>query len=110
MRDQFHALITVDETISIEKAMQFIKGGFAFDAGRKLQLRNIWQPGFSEARITDAESFRRARNYIHENPVRAHIVAAAEDYAYSSANARWKMDPVPQGLKPGPAGTGMRHA
>ena len=100
MRDHFHALITVDESISIEKAVQFIKGGFAFRAGRELQMRDVWQRGFSEVRITDENLFLRARDYIHHNPVRAHMVALAQDWDYSSANERWSMDPMPQGLKP----------
>src|SRR5205807_6704636 len=34
MPDHFHMLITVGHEISIERAVQFIKGGFAFRAGR----------------------------------------------------------------------------
>ena len=35
MPDHFHVLITVGESISIERAVQFIKGGFAFRAGKE---------------------------------------------------------------------------
>ena len=51
MPDHFHLLITVGSEITIERAMQFIKGGFAFRAGRELGIKSpIWQKGFSEIR------------------------------------------------------------
>jgi putative transposase len=34
MPDHFHLLLTVDSGMTIEKAVQFVKGGFAFRAGR----------------------------------------------------------------------------
>jgi putative transposase len=36
MPDHFHVLITVDAETTVEKAVQLIKGGFAFRAGREL--------------------------------------------------------------------------
>lgn len=42
----------------------------------------------------------RFKNYIHQNPVRAKLVEKAEEYAYSSANPKFKLDDVPQRLKP----------
>jgi putative transposase len=35
MPDHFHVLITVGAEMTVEKAVQFIKGGFAFRAGRR---------------------------------------------------------------------------
>lgn len=50
MPDHFHVLLTVGSEMTIEKAVQFIKGGFAFRAGRNLGFRApVWQRGFSEA-------------------------------------------------------------
>jgi putative transposase len=34
MPDHFHILMTLGREISIERAVQFIKGGFAFRAGK----------------------------------------------------------------------------
>jgi len=39
MTDHFHVLITVEGEMTIERAVQFIKGGFAFRAGKELGLR-----------------------------------------------------------------------
>ncbi|HEV8522980.1 MAG TPA: transposase [Terriglobales bacterium] len=101
MPDHFHTLITVGAELSIERAVQFIKGGFAYRAGKELNMRSpVWQKGFSEVRILDAESYGRHREYIHENPVVRHLAVRAEDYPYSSANGTFEVDPPPQGLEP----------
>jgi putative transposase len=39
MPDHFHILLTVDSNSTIERAVQFIKGGFAFRAGKELGMR-----------------------------------------------------------------------
>jgi putative transposase len=98
MPDHFHALITPAPEISLEKAVQFIKGGFSFRLKSKLP---VWQPSFTNHRIRDVEDFERHRDYIRMNPVRADVAAKVEDYAYSSANGRFALDPMPLGLKPG---------
>jgi putative transposase len=40
MPDHFHVLITVGAEMTVEKAVQLIKGGFAFRAGRGAYLRS----------------------------------------------------------------------
>jgi REP element-mobilizing transposase RayT len=46
MPDHFHALLTIEDGLTIERAVQFIKGGFAFRAGRELGFRApVWQKG-----------------------------------------------------------------
>jgi putative transposase len=100
MPDHFHALVTVGPGITIERAVQFIKGAFAFRAGRAFGWHApIWQKGFSEVRVLDAEAFLNFRKYIWGNPVRARLVQRVEDYEFSSASAREKLDLPPQRLK-----------
>jgi len=101
MPDHFHALLTVECDLTIERAVQFIKGGFAFRAGRELGFRApVWQKGFSEVRILDLEAFLRTAEYIRNNPVAKHLVGEAAQYLYSSAQAGLELDPPPLGLKP----------
>jgi putative transposase len=101
MPDHFHLLLTVGSDMTIERAVQFVKGGFAFRAGRELGMTApVWQKGFSEIRILDAEAFARKREYIRNNPVARHLVADAGEYLYSSARAGFELDLPPQGLKP----------
>jgi putative transposase len=86
--------------MTIERAVQFIKGGFSFRAGKELGMRSpIWQKGFSEVRIADSEGFLQVRTYIRSNPVARHLVADAADYPYSSAYPGFELDPIPQALQ-----------
>jgi putative transposase len=65
MPDHFHVLITVGHEITIERAVQFIKGGFAFRAGKQVGFRPpVWQRGFSEVRMYDSEHLSRVQEYI----------------------------------------------
>ena len=103
MPDHFHLLLTVECESTIERAVQFVKGGFAFRAGRELGFRApVWQKGFSEVRIYDTNTFARVAEYIRNNPVIRHLVHEASEFHYSSAHPGFQLDPAPQGLKPAP--------
>jgi putative transposase len=95
MPDHIHLLLTPAETISLEKAMQYIKGGFSFRLKSKL---GVWQPSFYLRRIEDSRDYEAHLRYIHENPVRAGLCAKPEDYLYSSACKRIDIDPAPYHL------------
>ena len=101
MPDHFHILIMIAQEISIERAVQFIKGGFAFRAGTELGFRSpVWQRGFSEVRIHDADAFAGVREYIAQNPVKRRLSETPTEYDYSSARAGFELDEIPQRLKP----------
>jgi len=96
MRDHVHLILTPAPQISLEKAMQFIKGGFSFRA-KKEQLFNgeIWQKGYNETRIKDAGEYAQHVEYVWMNPVKAGLVERPEEYLYSSARLRDEVDPAP---------------
>ena len=101
MRDHLHAILTPASEISVEKAMQFIKGGFSYRAKRELRFNSeIWQPGFTQHRIKDSDDYHRDVEYIWNNPVKAGLVLAPEEFPYSSARLRDRVDPAPQWVKP----------
>ncbi len=84
--------------MSIEKAMQLIKGNFSFRARAELGCQGeIWQRGFSDVRIKDEESFRAHQLYIYDNPVKAGLASAPEEYAHGSLYLRRSKA---QGLSP----------
>ncbi len=86
MPNHVHVLITIPGDMSVEKAMQLIKGGFSFRANRELGFcGEVWQRGFSDVRIKDEESFVEHQNYIKNNPVKAGLVSRPGEYAYGSA-------------------------
>jgi REP-associated tyrosine transposase len=99
MPDHIHVILT--PKASLEKAVQFLKGGFSYRARKELGSNlEVWQKGFSDHRIRDASDYRIHQIYVRQNPVRKHLCERAEDYPYSSAGGRFELDPVPQGLKP----------
>jgi REP-associated tyrosine transposase len=101
MPDHFHLLLTPAPEVSLEKALQLVKGGFSFRVKRELGSNTeIWQAGFTEHRVHDSQDFQRHAAYIRDNPVRAHFADTASAYPYSSAARGAHTDPEPPGLKP----------
>jgi putative transposase len=91
MPEHFHVLITPGADVSLEKAVQFIKGGFSFRLKRK---GDVWMRSFNESQILTEEAFVACVRYIEENPVRKRLVFKPEEFAYSSAG-RGFLDPMP---------------
>jgi len=101
MPDHIHVLIT--PLTNLEKAVQFIKGGFSYRAKKELSSNlEVWQKGFSDHRIRDARDYAEHILYIRQNPVRAGLCEIEEEFPYSSAQDGFELDPAPQGLKPDP--------
>lgn len=100
MRDHIHVLLTLTDEISVEKAAQYIKGGFSFRAKKELgYLGEIWQLGFSEDRVSTAEQFIATRKYIHMNPVRKGMCSEPESFPYSSASGKFLVSGLPEHLR-----------
>ena len=95
MPDHLHLLLTVRDGMTVEKAMQLVKGRFSFRMGRELGLKGeVWQRGFSEVQVLGSRSFNEHRAYIASNPVKAGLVDSPEDYKFCFASlARKKADP-----------------
>ena len=96
MPNHFHLLITVEPNPGLEKAVQYIKGGFSYRAGKELGSRiEVWQRGFDDQWIKDEAAFVQARQYVLQNPVQAHLAVRAEEYPYCSAFAGFEVDSAP---------------
>jgi len=88
--------------VSVEKSVGLIKGGFSFRAKRQLDWEGeIWQQGFTDHRIRDAEDWKRHLEYIRQNPVRGRLVDDSVFYPYMGfPNVEF-----PRGLKPSSSGS-----
>ena len=99
MPNHFRLLIT--PTLSLERALQLIKGGGSFRAKRELGFTGeIWEKSFYDRRVRDWEEYCAFRRYINMNPVKKGLAANPEEYLYTSARAGLALDAVPQRLKP----------
>ena len=95
MPDHFHALITPAPDVSLEKAMQFIKGGFSFRLKSKV---DVWMRGFNESQIRTQNKFMNCLQYIEENPVRRGLTATPQAHPFGSA-AHAPLDSMPLHLQ-----------
>jgi putative transposase len=96
MPNHIHVLLSVGHELSIEKAVQLIKGGSAYRASHELGVNSqVWERGFSEIRILNHAEFAIRAQYIRENPIRAGLVTRAEQYPYSSAAPGCEVDLPP---------------
>ena len=104
MPDHFHLLLTPAAEIPLEKALQFIKGGFSYRAKREINfLLEIWQASFVNHRIRDAEDYKHHHTYIWRPGLQsggAGLSEKPELFAWSSASLRVELDAPPPGLKP----------
>lgn len=83
MPNHVHLLLTVGADMTIERAMQFIKGGFSYRLKKECgYLGEVWQRGFSEVRVENTESFLQHREYIAANPVKAGLVDSPEQFPH----------------------------
>ena len=101
MPNHIHLLLTPSPDLTLERVMQFIKGGYSHRAGQQLgPSLGIWARGYVDHRIRDEQDYRSHREYIHQNPVRKGLASSPEQFPYSSANVKFQLDSAPQGLKP----------
>ena len=83
MPDHLHLLLTVDDGMTVEKAMQLVKGRFSYRLKKEFGFAGeVWQRGFSEVQVMGKASFETHRRYIAENPVKAGLVGAAEEFPF----------------------------
>jgi putative transposase len=92
MPEHVHLLLTPAKDVTLERAVQFIKGGYSRAFGLEFRGQEVWQRGFTDHRIRDAEDFARHREYIHQNPVKRGLIESAEKYRYGSAFPGFKLD------------------
>ena len=96
MPDHVLLLIEVANDMTIEKAMQLIKGRFSHRLSHEFGYKGeVWQRGFTEVQVMNKQSFEAHRGYIAENPVKAGLAASREEYPFCFFNlARKKREIV----------------
>jgi putative transposase len=95
MPEHLHVLLTPSESQTIERCAQCIKGSFSHEV-RKQFAGEVWQTGFHEHRIRDAEDFRKQLGYIAANPGKCGLV----DWAYVHTWFLDRLDPMPARFEP----------
>jgi putative transposase len=87
MPEHLHVLLTPGKGQTVERCVQFIKGGFSFSV-RKQFAGEVWQAGFHEHRVRDAEDFRNQVEYVAGNPGRRGLM----DYQFVHTKYMERLD------------------
>jgi putative transposase len=96
MPNHLHALLTLSNTTSLEKAMQLIKGGSSFSIHRlRDHAMQIWMSGFHDWTIRDGSDYQTKREYIWMNPVQAGLVGFPGEWSFGSASGKFELDDPP---------------
>ena len=96
MPEHVHLMLTPAADLTLERALQLVKRGYSHAVGVQLGRRGeVWQRGFTDHRIRDAEDYEEHRNYIHENLVKRKLAKRASEYHYSSSFPGFKLDAWP---------------
>jgi len=96
MPDHLHLILTPSPTLSLERAVQFIKGGSSFQMRLPAKL---WQPSFTNHRVRDYADYGSHLGYIERNPVKSRLAEAGAKHPLCSAYPGWKLDVVPTGAE-----------
>jgi putative transposase len=94
MPDHVHLLITPAPDVSLEKALQYVRGGFSFKLKSKMP---VWERGHFDKRVPGQKEYEACVGYIHQNPVVARMVERAEDFRFSSAGL--VIDAMPEWMR-----------
>ncbi len=71
----------------IDKIMQYIKGGTAFECNKYLNRKGrFWQDESFDRLIRDDKEFYNILEYVKNNPVKAGLVKNWEDWPYTFVN------------------------
>lgn len=86
MPDHAHFVIVPAGTHTISSTMRLVKGRVAPTTNRLLNREGkLWQEGFWDEAPRSIERLNAYIDYVHANPTKAGLSAAAESYPFSSA-------------------------
>jgi REP element-mobilizing transposase RayT len=97
-----HVHILVTPKVELCKLTKSLKGITAKRANEMMAMTGIpfWQEESYDHLVRNQREFEKIRHYIEENPVRAGLVADAEQYRWSSAGWATGGSPADQGVRP----------
>ena len=89
MPNHVHILFTPIEPFSVSDIMHSIKSYTANEANKALNRSGrFWSPDYFDRFIRGREHFISTRKYIENNPVKAGLCKAPEDWSWGSAGYR----------------------
>jgi putative transposase len=85
--DRWHAIFYPPHTLTISRVMEAIKDGATQRINRSRREAGVlWQPRFFDRALRTVGEYNEKVQYIHLNPVKAGLLARAEDWPWSSVH------------------------
>jgi putative transposase len=109
MPNHVHLVVVPSDAIGMHRALRAVHSQYAQRVNRMRQLKgHLWQGRYFSSPLDEAY-FVNAVRYVECNPVRARLVAKAEDYGWSSAAAHCALryDPLVEAKPRWPALQGI---
>jgi putative transposase len=79
MPNHIHLLLTPGPGLTLERVIQFIKGGFSYRVKKDIGVNSeLWERGYVDHRIRDGSDYERHREYIRQNPIKAGLAVSPE--------------------------------
>ncbi|MEN3368597.1 MAG: REP-associated tyrosine transposase [Verrucomicrobiota bacterium] len=82
MPDHLHFFVRGGDDFLLPEWVKGLKRGVT-NAFASTANRPAWQPGFFDHLLRNDESYAQKWNYVRDNPVRAGLVKAADDWPYA---------------------------
>lgn len=83
MPDHLHLFVSGDRAFQLGRWLGLLKQVLGKAVVRAAPTDPLWERGFFDHLLRSHESYDQKWNYVHENPVRAELVATAEDWPYA---------------------------
>jgi REP element-mobilizing transposase RayT len=86
MPTHVHVLLTPKPEVPLDAIVRILKGQSALKINAlRGQSGRLWQPDYYDRMIRDEDHFRRAKEYVEWNPVKANLCLRPSDWPWSSA-------------------------
>jgi REP element-mobilizing transposase RayT len=83
MPDHVHLFVTGPDDFDLGRWVGILKTSLAKSVAREKTLEPLWQRRFFDHVLRSEESYGQKWNYVRDNPVRAGLVAEADDWPYA---------------------------
>lgn len=91
MPDHFHVLMSVRPDQALHRVVHSLKSFTANTINRtRGSVGALWQDGYRDDSRQREKAWFALASYVEQNPVRAGLAPAPGDYAWSSANDRYR--------------------
>lgn len=101
MPNHFHAILTPRGGNTLEDCMHYLNDSLVSHKESGSSAHDeTWQLNHRDRRIRDTHEFATLLNYVEHNPVASGLAKEPSDFAFSSANPRFRtvLDELPAGL------------